>query len=76
MTYMILVPMFRPGTDWDHSPEDSKVQRNLEQSITQNSKQNPRAFWKYVKSQLKTHSQNMDILDHNGNKVHSDSKKA
>ena len=53
-----------------------KLRKSFEESISQNIKTNPKAFWKYSKSQLKTHSTINDLIDSDGNTVHSDTPKA
>ena len=45
-------------------------------AITANVQDNPKAFWTYAKSQLKTQAKLYDIHDSNGNKIESDVSKA
>ena len=45
-----------------------KLRKTFEESITKN----PKAFWKYSKSQLKTHSTINALINPDGNIVHSD----
>ena len=52
------------------------LRRNFEQSITANIHHNPKAFWRYAKSRLKTRATYCDIHDSDGNLLHADSAKA
>ena len=50
---------------------------NFEQSITANIQHNPKAFWRYAKSRLKTHADiHSRIHNSDGNPLHSDTAKA
>ena len=49
---------------------------DFEKSITANIQHNPKAFWRYAKSRLKTHATYEDIQDCDGNLLHSDTAKA
>jgi len=53
-----------------------KLRRNFEKSIVTNIKQNPKSFWKYANSRLKTKAKIQDIHEPNGNKITSNSLKA
>ena len=52
------------------------LRHNFEQSITANVQHNPKAFWRYAKSRLKTQGTFCDIQDSDGNLLHSDTAKA
>jgi len=52
-----------------------QLHRNFEQSIVTNIKQNPKSFWKYANSRLKTKTKVQDIHEPNGNRITSDSLK-
>ena len=52
------------------------LRRNFEQSITANIQNNPKAFWRYAKSRLKTQTRMHDIHDSDGNIIESDVSKA
>ena len=52
-----------------------KLRKTFEESITKNIKANPKAFWKYSKSRLKTHSTINALINPDGNIVHSDTLK-
>ena len=52
------------------------LRHNFKQSITANIHHNPKAFWRYAKSRLKTRATYCDIHDSDGNLLHADSAKA
>ena len=52
------------------------LRQDFEQCITTNVKHNPKVFWRYAKSRLKTHATYNDIQDSNGNLLQSDTAKA
>lgn len=52
------------------------LHHNFEQSITANVQRNPKVFWWYAKSRLKTQTTYCDIQDSDGNLLHSDTAKA
>ena len=56
-------------------PLTRKLRKSFEESISQNIKTNPKAFWKYSKSRLNTHSTINGLIDSDGNTVHSDTSK-
>ena len=60
--------------------ELSSLTRSLchgfEQCITANIQHNPKAFWQYAKSRLKTHATYCDIHDVDGKLLHSDAAEA
>ena len=52
-----------------------KLRKTFEESITKNLKTNPKAFWKYSKSRLKTHPTINGLISSDGNIVHCDASK-
>ena len=52
-----------------------KLRKTFEESITKNIKTNPKAFWKYSKSRLKTYSTINALINPDGNVVHGDALK-
>ena len=52
------------------------LRQDFEQCITTNVKHNPKVFWRYAKSRLKTCATYNDIQDSNGNLLQSDIAKA
>lgn len=53
-----------------------KAQRQLEQTVASNAKNNPKAFWSYVNSKTKTRSGVADLKKEDGTRASTDQEKA
>lgn len=53
-----------------------EARKNIEKSIAQNVKENPKAFWRYAKSQTKTKTNVSDLQYDDGSSTHTDLEKA